>query len=791
MRKGFSLIVLLIFSTLFTGQMIPFGFRKHIVSGPGTPNITWGNKPSQFQLFQRDSDDSSTVQIGGILSTSGYDSIYTSVYRNGVFKKRYIHKLNYVLSDAIFDINTRICSELAEYCCSTYVKSTTDTILVHTADSLVSGDVYIIAGQSNGQNPDLNVTFTDQYCRTFGVQTDSLNTSTYNAADTLWRRSTCNYDDFSILPRGNYPHNVGVLGMQLQRYIRDSTSTPTAVINGTRWGTSITTHLRNNSNPTHSRTYYGKLLYRLQMAKLQDRVKNIIWFQGEIDVDAANSTPQNPNVSPFNDNPRGLAGYSNYASKFDSLYNSWNTDYTALQKVFVVQVRPLSCAGSTFAQELRETQRTLQNTYSKVQLVSSNGIGSYNNCHYFYQGYQQLALVLFKNMGQLYYGATDTANCRPPSIRRAFYTSSAKTKIGMVFNNSAPGSIPADSLGKNIKNYFYLNKTRTANNTVSSITLSNDTLFLNLSAASTSSRLSYIPNNTDSAGTIYNGPWIRNARGLGVLSFNNVLIFEPESEALFTRTVTTTITPAREVLMDSLVKRLKTNNVWTGDALYIYANLDTGLANLNWLSGTVDSFRCIQNGTINFTADRGYLSDGVSGYLNTQYRPVYGSTFLKLSGAVAVYSHDDFPGGGLSLNRPFGVRTIGTNSYVGMLLNTTFGGGGEGFYTNVNDVNAIKFTNGDASGLFVSNRQDTLTVRAYRNYNGTTGVLGSNTNQPAQAKASDYLYVCAYNEGGPFGYIPSRICMFRIGGSWSTTQITNFTTDIEWYMDTVGAGVIP
>lgn len=754
-------------------QQVPFSFRKGTAPVLGSPTYVFYNKPAHMQLYGRDADDSATVTISGQITMNGFDSVYTEAYKNGSLTRRSSAYLGGLINN--FTITHRIKAELAEWKFKTYVKYSSTSVLIDTCDSVVCGDIYVVMGQSNAQNTDLAVTINDQYCRTFGVQTGNMNTNAYTAGDTTWHRSSAQYNNFYDLSQ-QYPYNVCTWGIYLQKYIRDSCGIPTAIINGARYGTSIYLHQRKNSNPTDFSTYYGKVLYRAQKSGQASKVKAIFWYQGEIDVDAASM----PTTS----------GYATYANKFDSLFKSWKTDYSSLQKVFVMQIRPLSCAGSVYAKELRETQRTLQETYhDSVRVVSTVGLGYYSNapvtpdCHFGYLGYVQLAQILFKNLGQLYYGATDTADIRPPTIRRAFFTSTAKTKIGMVFNNSNPGSIPADSNGLSIKNWFALNGARTSSG-VDSLTLSTgkDTMYLWLSSATAATRLGYIPAQYSTGSNIYNGPWIRNARGLGVLTFNDVRIYEYESVALFTRMAT--ITPAREILADSLIKRLKTHNVWTGDALYIYANLDTGLANVNWLSGATDSFRCIRNGGITFTTDKGYTSDGVTGYLNTQYRPgVSGVNYTLTAGAVSVYSHDNVLVTGLE--SAFGVNIPG--SYLGMILRTSFGGPNL-FYTNVSDFSAFGYTNTSSAGLFISNRTDSLTVVAYKNYNGITGIIGTHTPQPAVARPTKEIYVCGYNSNGTAAnFITSRIAMFRVGGKFTNAQASDFTQDIEWYMTQVGA----
>ena len=299
MKKILFLFVFI--ASVVNAQQIPFvNMDKHSVSGdgtpPATPIVTRTSSPVKMQLYARESNDSAVVEISGTINTAGYDSVFVRVYREYVLEYTFYEPLIYAGNNAEFEVNVKIKSELANYQLCVYFRSTGffDT-LSYSVDSVVAGDVYIIAGQSNGQKPDLSVTTYDEYCRTFGVQTDSLNTSNYVAGDTIWRRSSANYDGYAIFPRGNYPQNVSVLGMTLQKYLCDSCATPTALINGTRWGTSISSWTPNITNRTDFSYYYGKLLYRMQKAKLANKVKAIIWYQGEIDVNAsAGSDPSNP-----------------------------------------------------------------------------------------------------------------------------------------------------------------------------------------------------------------------------------------------------------------------------------------------------------------------------------------------------------------------------------------------------------------------------------------------------------------------------------------------------------------
>lgn len=759
------LFILLISQQLFS-QQFPFSYWSN--NSQQELAYVFYDKPVDLQLFQRESDDSATITIAGSITSSGTDSVYTEWYRNGTLIKR---KNSYIGDvPAAFSITNRIRAELSEYKLLVYAKQNSTSELIYTADSLVCGDAYVIMGQSNAQAPDTNISYSNEFCRTFGIQTNNFNTVDYNAADTNWALASADWNSFVDL-NSDFPNNVGAWGMELQKKIKETNSIPTCIINGSRYGTRIYEHWRKDSDPTAANTYYGKTLYRANKSGLTTKIKAIFWFQGELNIDS-----------------------TVYASQFATLYTDWNLDYTALEKVFVFQIRPLACFGeATKGMEVREAQRTLPLTHAKVQILSTAGIPGYvstapsSYCHYEYTGYQWMATMVYRNVAQHFYNSSDTVECRPPNIRRAFYTNAAKTQIGLLFDNSNPVAAPADTsiislvlpVTRSIKHSLYFNG---SSDTISSMTLSSDTILLNLTSAGTASRISYVPP-TNYSGDIYTyaGPWIRNSKGIGALTFHNILIYEYESTNLFERMAT--ISSTRKILVDSLFKRLRANNVLEGDALYIFANSDTGAANLNWLTGRTDTYRALRNGTLTFTADKGYTGNGIDGYLNTQIIPSTLTYYQLDSGSVGVYSYNNILSTSLN-SRPFGVRTTGSNSYLGMVLRSDYSSPDK-FFINMNEaVTRLDVQNSNSAGLFIASRNSSTDVVVYKN--GSS--LYTSTVQTSAALSTIPIFICAYNqETVPSYFWSGRIAMFKIGGKMSNTQLANFTTDIEWYMTTVGA----
>lgn len=467
-------------------------FSSLLFADGSAQTINYSQFPRNLQFFARDIQDSASVTYAGTLTSAGYDSIYIELYKNNVYQNRKSMRLVYVTGSASFSLSRKIRSELSEYKVKLFVKTSAVSTLVATADSLVCGDVYIIAGQSNSHPTDSYATYTNEYCRSFGVQTANINGNTYNPADTLWGISKAD----GVVYAWGGPYNVGVWGLRLQKLIKENLGIPTCVINGGKGSSKIEDHLRNNFNPTDLTTIYGKLLYRVKKSGLSNNIKGVFWYQGESNGDIT---------------------WQNYLSNFQTLYNSWKLDYPNFKKIFLFQTRP--CCSEKYASQLRETQRKLPQIYPDIELLSTAGASYYTGCHYQYNGYNDLADMIYRPLCKIFYTTSDTTDIRPPNIRAAYYTNAQKKEIALLFYNSRVTNWPADTLNQSMKNYFYLDGTI---GNISTGVISGDTLKLKLINASNATKLTYLPtvwNHDDSL--VYEGPFLRNSRKIGALSFHD------------------------------------------------------------------------------------------------------------------------------------------------------------------------------------------------------------------------------------------------------------------------------
>lgn len=273
--------------------------------------------------------------------------------------------LQYSAAVAPFSTSSKIKAELAEYSFEVYAcKSATDSSLIVRRDDIVAGDFYIIYGQSNAVAWEVDYTYRNEYCRTYG----SLGGTSVN-----WGLSN------DLTPR------VGIFGIEFQRKVAEKYQIPTCVINGALAGASIQDLLSRNANDhSDASTAYGTLLHYAKQSGLLPYLKAIYYWQGE--NEAASETP--------------LV----WAPRFDQMVAQWKEDYPMAEKIYVFQL-PLF-GGGAYNDNIgifREQQRTLNLKYPIIQPYAALGAPSWNGFHYGLEGYLKLGQELADMAGFYHY----------------------------------------------------------------------------------------------------------------------------------------------------------------------------------------------------------------------------------------------------------------------------------------------------------------------------------------------------------------------------------------------------
>ena len=200
-------------------------------------------------------------------------------------------------------------------------------------------------------------------------------------------------------------------------------SMPICIINGAVGGTRIDQHQRNDSNHNDQKTIYGRLLTRVEGAKLTHGIRGVLWHQGENNSGSAA--------------PTGDYDYKSYQQYFIDMAAAWKTDYPNIQYYYVYQVWPWPCAMGPKDDQLREVQRTLPRLFSNLRVMSTIGAagahGGRGSCHFDLEGYAMFANFMSPLVEVDNYGLRPKQEVTAPDLKRAWFTTSARDEIALDF----------------------------------------------------------------------------------------------------------------------------------------------------------------------------------------------------------------------------------------------------------------------------------------------------------------------------------------------------------------------
>jgi hypothetical protein len=195
------------------------------------------------------------------------------------------------------------------------------------------------------------------------------------------------------------------------------------------------------------------------------------------------------------------------------------------------------------------------------------------------------------------------------------------------------------------------------------------------------------------------------------------LAFDPDYQAVLNYATSQSYTlpsASQQILQNQLVLDLKDGGIWSlMDTIYVYAtDGDRDYAKLNWKSPSL--FFCTEINSPTFTTNQGFIGNGTSSYLNTNWNSVTNGVNFQLNNAsMVIYA--------LAL------------SGVGTPFNGVASGNFQGF------VNGTGTTQRINTGSSLSANID-MTGAGYKSFNKTASlnITGTNgTNQQDRTVSSD------------------------------------------------------
>ena len=184
--------------------------------------ITFDYLPQDYQLYPRNDQNEAFVPISGKVEEAGWIYISVQIFRDKKLIGYQKAPITYTNSVGKFSFSlVKIKAEKAQYDFKVFAVKSKDSLNVINRENIVSGDVYLMSGQSNA-----TVFFNDsrknEFCRTFGKISGTWGMENANPADTLWALSN----------QDAYNQGVGTMGFEFQQTILEKYGIPTCLING-------------------------------------------------------------------------------------------------------------------------------------------------------------------------------------------------------------------------------------------------------------------------------------------------------------------------------------------------------------------------------------------------------------------------------------------------------------------------------------------------------------------------------------------------------------------------------
>ncbi|MFT4641717.1 MAG: hypothetical protein ACI8T1_005060, partial [Verrucomicrobiales bacterium] len=449
-------------------------------------------KPLEGQFYARDEEGEGegegTLHYKGTL-TEADDSVFLKLYADDQLVKTETANVG---ADKSYALSTKLKPGLIIYKVEFGVGNT----VLETVGDLVCGDAYLIDGQSNALATDTGEKSppeTSEWIRSYGRAPGNANDDPGN----LWCRPVWKVQD-------GEKAELGWWGMELAKRLVTSQKMPIFIVNAAAGGTRIDQHQRNLEDPTDLTTIYGRMLWRVQQAKLTHGIRGILWHQGENDQGAAG--------------PTGSYGWESYQQLFVEMAGGWKQDFPNVQRYYVFQIWPNSCSmggreGS--GDRLREKQRTLPKLFSNMAVMSTLGIQPGGPCHYPLEGWSEFARLIQPLLERDFYGNDPAADITPANLQSASFTGDAKDKIALEFDQPV---VWDDSL----VGQFYLDG---AKDKIASGSIVGNTLTLKLKEATKAKTITYLKEIEWSQDTL-----LRGANGIAALTFCEVPLAEEDAE---------------------------------------------------------------------------------------------------------------------------------------------------------------------------------------------------------------------------------------------------------------------
>ena len=449
------------------GQQHSMEQFRRVISGPESapaPSSVQG-LPLNGAVLPRDlATNTATVTLTGETAALPYEQVVARVWREFDL----VQEVQAELCEDTWSLEVPVEAIRQSHEIEVGVRGLGESERVVRAFNIVAGDVIMVTGQSNAVSWEYDGSAeheVDPFVRSFGIR--HSDPGAHTAYLPYWHTARSIYWLGAI---GQWPLRMGST-------LSKETGIPLAIVNGAHGGKPIGFFQRNDAAPRDLNTNYGRMLDRVLTMNAEDHVRAILFYQGESDWHFAQQ----------------------HHDGFVALHEDWRRDFADVERFYVTQVR-LGCGGYV---DTREVQRQFPALLPRTSVMSTTGLDGHDGCHFAYKdGYEELgdryAALLLRD---LYGGAAqpDTEAVDVDTVRLDGDEIRVETQSDASELIVDPG----------VHEHFLLfGGTRS----VSGVTVDGATLVLSLTPGEDPTHVAYV-------GHPGAGPWVTNAKGVGLLAF--------------------------------------------------------------------------------------------------------------------------------------------------------------------------------------------------------------------------------------------------------------------------------
>ncbi|MFM8470281.1 MAG: DUF2341 domain-containing protein, partial [Limisphaerales bacterium] len=264
-------------------------------------------QPEDGQFFARDDSGEGTLHYNGMLGKPA-DAVFLKLYADERLVKTETAKPS---ADKSFALAVKLKPGLVKYRVELGTKTGGNETVLRRVGDLVCGDAFLVDGQSNALATDTGEKSppeTSEWIRSYGGPTG-------RADGVAWLRDRQKAAENAGLARPNlwcrpdwkrsapeHQAELGWWGMELAKRLVASNQIPVCIIQAAIGGSRIDEHQASPADHADLNTMYGRMLWRVQQARLTHGIRGILWHQGENDQGA--------------DGPTGGFGWESYHRLF-------------------------------------------------------------------------------------------------------------------------------------------------------------------------------------------------------------------------------------------------------------------------------------------------------------------------------------------------------------------------------------------------------------------------------------------------------------------------------------------